>query len=72
MKPKLKKLLDSGEPVSFGHTLEDQIGGQIDAGLVITGFYEDAWQSGPDPGDGMALADFIAGFAATCSLRPAV
>lgn len=36
-------LLDSGEPVCFGHSLQDQIGGQIDAGLAITGFYEDVW-----------------------------
>lgn len=35
-------LLDNGEPFSFGHTLSDQIGGQIDAGLSITGFYEDS------------------------------
>lgn len=29
------------EGVCFGHTLEDQIGGQIEAGFVIAGFYED-------------------------------
>jgi len=28
-------------PIEFGHSLEDQIGGQLDAGFVITGFYED-------------------------------
>jgi SAM-dependent methyltransferase len=32
---------DTGEPLEFGHTLSDQIGGQTDAGFVITGFYED-------------------------------
>ncbi len=30
-----------GLPYEFSHTLEDQIGGQIDAGFVIAGFYED-------------------------------
>jgi hypothetical protein len=30
-----------GIPLQFGHTLEDQIGGQISVGFVITGFYED-------------------------------
>lgn len=30
-----------GIPLEFSHTLEDQIGGQIDAGFFITGFYED-------------------------------
>ena len=29
------------ESLLLGHTLEDQIGGQITAGLPITGFYED-------------------------------
>lgn len=38
----LKELiLDREEPVCFGHTLEDQIQGQIEAGFVISGFYED-------------------------------
>ncbi|MCG8453165.1 MAG: class I SAM-dependent methyltransferase [Spirochaetales bacterium] len=29
------------EALEFGHTLEDQIAGQIDCGFSITGFYED-------------------------------
>jgi hypothetical protein len=32
---------DDGEPMEFSHTLDDQIGGQLAAGFVITGFYED-------------------------------
>lgn len=32
---------DEGKPFEFSHTLEDQIGGQIAAGFVIAGFYED-------------------------------
>ncbi|MGW8249475.1 MAG: class I SAM-dependent methyltransferase [Anaerolineales bacterium] len=28
-------------PLEFSHTLEDQIGGQLQAGFVLTGFYED-------------------------------
>lgn len=39
----LKKLIDSNEPLEFGHTLEQLIGGQIAAGFTITGFYEDTW-----------------------------
>lgn len=31
------------EPYCFGHTLQDLIGGQIEAGFAITGFYEDTW-----------------------------
>lgn len=30
-----------GSPLEFSHTLQDQIGGQIEAGFGITGFYED-------------------------------
>lgn len=38
----LKELvLDQGEGICFGHTLHDQIQGQIDAGFLIGGFYED-------------------------------
>lgn len=40
-KDKLKRQLEAREPLEFGHTLEDQIKGQIDAGFIITGFYED-------------------------------
>ena len=36
-----RRYTDPGEPLTFGHTLEDQIGGQADAGLVITGMYGD-------------------------------
>lgn len=38
-----RRYTDKGEPLNFGHTLEDQIGGQIKAGFNLTGFYEDAW-----------------------------
>ena len=37
---KQKRIAD-GEPMGFSHTLDTQIGGQIAAGFVITGFYED-------------------------------
>jgi SAM-dependent methyltransferase len=39
--------LKKGEPLEFSHSLEDQIGGQIDAGFVISGFYEDGWPDHP-------------------------
>jgi SAM-dependent methyltransferase len=42
-----RRELDSGEPLEFSHTLDDQIGGQIEAGFVIVGFYEDRQRSGP-------------------------
>ena len=54
-----------GEPFSFGHTLEDQIGGQLDAGLILSGFYEDSWKPGVS-----AISDRIPCFAATLALKP--
>lgn len=33
--------IEDGSPLEFSHTLDDLIGGQLDAGFVITGFYED-------------------------------
>ncbi len=44
-----KRYTDKGEPLAFGHTLEDQIGGQVDAGFIITGFYEDSWTEANGP-----------------------
>ena len=38
--PKVKEVAEA-EGYSWGHTLEEQIQGQISAGFVITGFYED-------------------------------
>jgi hypothetical protein len=32
-----------GEPLEFSHSLDAQIGGQIEAGFVIAGFFEDRW-----------------------------
>ena len=36
-----RRYTEPGEPLAFGHTLEDQIGGQTNAGFVITGYYGD-------------------------------
>jgi SAM-dependent methyltransferase len=38
-----ERLIASGEPLSFSHSLEEQIGGQLEAGFVLTGLFEDAW-----------------------------
>lgn len=35
------EVICKNEGVCFGHTLADQIGGQIEAGFIIAGFYED-------------------------------
>jgi SAM-dependent methyltransferase len=36
-----RRYIDQGEPLEYSHSLEDQIGGQADAGFLITGLYED-------------------------------
>jgi len=51
-------------PIEFGHTLDDQIGGQIDAGFHIIGFYEDYW---PD----QKIREHMPSFMATRALKPA-
>ena len=43
-----------GEALEFSHTLESQIGGQLDAGLLLAGFYEDYWDTQTTP-----LNDFM-------------
>src|SRR5215213_1574912 len=40
-KEECRELIQKGDPLEFGHTLDDQLGGQTDAGFHITGFYED-------------------------------
>jgi len=37
----LQEYLDEGDPVVFGHSLEDLLQGQMDAGFVLAGMYED-------------------------------
>jgi SAM-dependent methyltransferase len=42
LSPEMKeKYIEEKLPFEFGHTLEDQIQGQISAGFVLAGFYED-------------------------------
>lgn len=54
--------IDDLQPLEYSHTLEDQIGGQLDAGFVLTGFYEDGWE-------GMKLAEHMSIFVATRALK---
>jgi SAM-dependent methyltransferase len=62
-----RNILDKGEPLEFGHTLEDQIGGQLAAGFAITGFYEDRCDDqAADP-----LSKYLPTFVATRAVRTA-
>jgi len=40
----------AGQPLEFGHSLADLLGGPLDAGLALTGLYEDGW-GGAEPLD---------------------
>ncbi|MEQ9618898.1 MAG: methyltransferase domain-containing protein [Deltaproteobacteria bacterium] len=44
-----RQIIDDQVPIVFSHSLDDQIGGQIEAGFVITGFYEDWWSDEATP-----------------------
>jgi SAM-dependent methyltransferase len=61
---RIARMEAEGEPLSFGHTLDDQIGGQLDAGFLLAGFYEDRWPDHP-------LDRFFAPLFATLALKPA-
>ena len=43
----LQEQMEKGLPVEFGHSLTDLLGGQCDAGLVITDIYEDYMLDSP-------------------------
>jgi len=58
--------IESGAPLEFSHSLEDQIGGQIDAGFQLTGFYEDAF--GEEEND--PLSKYMPTFIATRAVKP--
>lgn len=59
----MKHTLEQDESIQFSHTFDDQIGGQLKAGFVITGAYEDL-NNDPD-----AIADGIPAFWATRALK---
>ena len=60
------RYLEQGVALEWSHSLDDQIGGQLDAGFVITGFYEDNYP----PGDDDLASRFMPMFMATRALKP--
>lgn len=58
-----QKYLENGNPLEFGHSLEDQIAGQLEAGFLLAGFYEDC-----DPE--MLLSKYIPTFIASRAIKP--
>lgn len=55
-----------GIPLEYSHTLEEQIGGQIEAGFVIAGFYEDGYP----PAANDLMTRYYPPFLATRALKP--
>jgi hypothetical protein len=60
-----RKAVFKDAPVEFSHTLEEQIGGQTDAGFLIAGFYEDNWPGG----ENRPLSRYMPCFYATRALK---
>jgi SAM-dependent methyltransferase len=61
-----QKFIEQGLPFEFGHTLEDLIGGQLRAGFIITGFYEDdSTDLESDP-----VSKYMPVFMATRAIKP--
>jgi len=64
--PQLKhRILDELDAYEFGHSLTDQIGGQLQSGFVITDFYEDKY-GGPESDP---ISDYIDTFIATRAIK---
>src|SRR5215212_5935044 len=59
----LGRQMERREPLEFSHTLEEQIGGQTEAGFLISGFYEDRHRDDP-------IAAFMPTFVATRAIKP--
>jgi len=60
-----ERLWGRAAPIEYSHSLTDQIGGQLDAGFVITKFKERPHHVGP-------TADYMPGYFATQAVKPAV
>ncbi len=61
----LQRFLERDGTVEYSHTLTEQIGGQLDAGLVLTALYEDG-----DLPPGRPLSRLFPPFIATRAVKP--
>ena len=61
----LQQVMESGRPLEFSHSLEDQIGGQLDAGFLLSGFFEDRFAPEDD-----VLSRYMPTFIATRAVKP--
>ncbi len=58
-----EQLRKEDRPAEFGHNLTDQIGGQLDAGFYLIGFYEDRHTD-------VKISEFISTYIATLAVKP--
>lgn len=63
-KEKLEELKEKNEALVFGHSLTDQIGGQLDAGFTLTAMFEDTWDVENK------MDDFMPSFIGTRAVKP--
>jgi len=64
--PKVSQLLKDGDSLEFSHSLTDLIGGQLDVGFALTGFFEDSWTES----DIGPLNEYMPLFIATRAVKP--
>jgi len=61
-----RRIEESNEGYEFSHTMEEQVGGQLKAGLRLTHLYEDRDR----PEDTPFISDYIPNYAATRAVKP--
>jgi ubiquinone/menaquinone biosynthesis C-methylase UbiE len=59
----MKKMMEKNWPLEHSHSLDDQIGGQIDAGFHLIGFYEDKRRDN-------IISEYTPTYIATRALKP--
>jgi len=62
----LREYMRQGWPLEYSHSLESQIGGQLEAGLVLTHLFEDRYPAG----DVNPVAEYMFPFIATRAVKP--
>jgi SAM-dependent methyltransferase len=61
----INEMIEKKEAFEFSHSLDTQIGGQIEAGFLISGFYEDWWKD-----ENRLLNKYMPTFIATRAIKP--
>lgn len=64
-----ERIVEKLEPLEFGHTLDDQIGGQLEAGFLIAGFFEDKFECAEGEVDD-PISRYLATLVATRAVKP--